>query len=104
MFSSGWPGILRFCGTGLFVWNAGREPGVGEVGGLPAYASSNVPLDKIILGNFSDLLMGMWGAIDVSVDPNYDFAKGSIAVRIFASVDFAVRHPQSFVVYGRGAV
>ncbi len=91
-------------GSGLFVWNAGREPGVGEVGGLPAYASSNVPLDKIILGNFSDLLMGMWGAIDVSVDPNYDFAKGSIAVRIFASVDFAVRHPQSFVVYGRGAV
>jgi HK97 family phage major capsid protein len=91
-------------GSGMFVWNAGREPGVGEVGGLPAYASSNVPLDKIILGNFSDLLMGMWGAIDVSVDPNYDFAKGSIAVRIFASVDFAVRHPQSFVVYSRGSV
>ena len=91
-------------GSGLFVWNAGREPGVGEMGGLPAYASSNVPVDKIILGNFSDLLMGMWGAIDVSVDPNYDFAKGSIAVRIFASVDFAVRHPQSFVVYGRGSV
>jgi HK97 family phage major capsid protein len=91
-------------GSGQFVWNAGAERGTGEMGGLPAYASSNMPLDNILLGNFSDLLMGMWGALDISVDPNYDFAKGSIAVRIFASVDFAVRHPASFVAYTRGSV
>lgn len=91
-------------GSGQFVWNAGAERGTGEMGGLPAYASSNMPLDNILLGNFSDLLMGMWGALDISVDPNYDFAKGSIAVRIFAAVDFAVRHPASFVAYTRGSV
>lgn len=91
-------------GSGQFVWNAGSERGTGEMGGLPAYASSNVPVDKILLGNFSDLLMGMWGALDISVDPYYDLAKGTIAVRIFGSVDFAVRHPASFVAYSRGAV
>ena len=91
-------------GSGQFVWNAASERGTGEMGGLPAYASSNVPVDKILLGNFSDLLMGMWGALDISVDPYYDLAKGTIAVRIFGSVDFAVRHPASFVAYSRGAV
>lgn len=88
-------------GSGQFVWAAGRDRGTGQMNALPAYASANVPLDRIILGNWDDLLMGMWGAIDIDVDPYYDFAKGSVAIRAFASVDFAVRHPESFAVYSR---
>lgn len=88
-------------GTAQFVWTAGRERGQGEVNGLPAYATSNMPPDTIVLGNWADLLIGMWGAVDIAVDPYHDFAKGSIAVRVLASVDFGVRHPQSFVRYTR---
>lgn len=95
--------VEKSVGSGQFVWTSGRERGVGEMNGFPAYASSNVPLDNIILGNWSDLLMGLWGAIDIAVDPYHDFAKGTVAVRIFTSVDFAVRHPESFVVYNRAA-
>lgn len=84
-----------------FVWTAGKERGVGDVNGFPAYATTNVPTDKIILGNWEDLIMGIWGAVDIAVDPNYDFAKGSIGVRVMASVDFAVRNPKSFVVFHR---
>jgi HK97 family phage major capsid protein len=90
-------------GSGQFVWTAGTERGAGQMNGLPAYATSNVPTDHIIFGNFNDLLVGLWGGVDVDVDPHYDFAKGSIAVRILTSLDFAVRHPESFAVYTRSA-
>ena len=101
--ASGLKVVEKSTGSGQFVWSPGRERGVGDMNGLPAYASNNVPLDKIILGNWADLIMGLWGAIDIAVDPYHDFAKGTVAVRIFASVDFAVRHPKSFVVYSRAA-
>lgn len=86
-----------------FIWSAGRDRGTGEMNGFPAFATSNMVADKILFGNWSDLLMGLWGAIDIEVDPYYDFAKGSIAVRVLAYVDFAVRHPKSFVLYSRSA-
>lgn len=90
-------------GSGVFVWSAGRERGQGSMVGLPAFATSNVPLDRVILGNWADLLMGLWGAVDIEVNPYHDFSKGNVGVRVFASVDFAVRHPESFAVYTRSA-
>lgn len=86
-----------------FIWTAGRERGTGEMNGFPAFSTSNMVADKILFGNWNDLLMGLWGAVDIEVDPYYDFAKGSIAVRVLAYVDFAVRHPKSFVLYSRSA-
>lgn len=86
-----------------FIWTDGRDRGTGVMNGFPAFGTNNMVSDKLLFGNWSDLLMGMWGALEVDVDPYYDFAKGSIAVRALASVDFAVRHPQSFVLYSRSA-
>lgn len=83
----------------VFIWEAGSEPGVGVVNGLRAVASANVPTGKVILGNFADLIMGLWGAVDIEVNPYADFAKGTVSVRAFASVDFGVRHAKSFAVY-----
>jgi HK97 family phage major capsid protein len=86
-----------------FIWAAGRDRGTGEMNGFPAFATSNMVSDKLLFGNWNDLLMGVWGAIDIEVDPYYDFAKGSIAVRVLAYVDFAVRHPESFALYSRSS-
>lgn len=83
----------------VFIWEAGSEPGVGIVNGLRAVATANVPAGKVILGNFADLIMGLWGAVDIEVNPYADFAKGTVSVRAFASVDFGVRHAKSFAVY-----
>lgn len=83
----------------LFIWEAGAEPGVGVMNGLRAFATANVPAGKVILGNFADLVMGLWGAVDIEVNPYADFAKGTVSVRAFASVDFGVRHAKSFAVY-----
>ena len=48
------------------------------------------------LGNWNDLLIGMWGALDILVDP-YTYSKsGGLLVRALQDVDIAVRHAESF--------
>ena len=68
--------------------------------------SNNVPsnlakgsgssLSAIIYGNWSDLVIGMWGSLEILVDPYTDIAKGSVGIRALQSIDCAVRHPESF--------
>lgn len=81
------------------IWEAGAQPGVGVVNGLDARFTPNVPAKKVILGNWSDLVIAMWGGIDLEVNPYADFAKGIVSVRAFASIDLGVRHAPSFAVY-----
>ena len=41
-------------------------------------------------------MIGMWGNLEILVDPYTDFAKGTTGIRALQSIDIAVRHPQSF--------
>lgn len=59
-------------------------------------ASLTVPVSAVIFGNWADLLIGEWGAIDLLVDPYTGSSTGTTRVRIFMDVDCAVRHAQSF--------
>tara|TARA_A100001011_G_scaffold179838_1_gene188694 strand:+ start:148 stop:423 length:276 start_codon:yes stop_codon:yes gene_type:complete len=54
-------------------------------------------LSAILYGNFADLYIGLFGELEILVDPFSDFAKGTTAVRIMQSIDIAVAHPQSFL-------
>ena len=53
-------------------------------------------LSAVIYGNFADLLIGMFGQLEILVDPHTDFAKGTVGVRALQSIDIAVRHSESF--------
>ena len=84
----------------------GSELGRSQIAGRRFIASTNVPsnltkgsgtnLHAIIYGNFADLLMGLFGSLEILVDPYTDFAKGSVGVRALQSIDIAVRHAESF--------
>jgi len=113
--SLGWmvtPGVrgyfrktLRLAGSSvpIFVWEENRAD---ELRGYKAFASNNVPstLTKgskndchaIILGNWSDLMIGEWGVIEIIVDPYRLKKQGVIEVTSFVMVDVAVRHPVAF--------
>ena len=78
----------------------------GELFGYQVAVTNNVPsnltkgtgtnLSAEIFGNFNDLIIGEWGAMDVLVDPYSLSTKGGTRVTIFKDVDIAVRHAQSF--------
>ena len=44
----------------------------------------------------SDLIIGLFGTLEILVDPYTDFAKGTTGVRVLQSIDIAVRHAESF--------
>jgi HK97 family phage major capsid protein/HK97 family phage prohead protease len=92
--------------TAQFVYENGAAPGMGMLNGYPAHVSNQVPSDlvkgsnstcsAIIFGNWSDLIIGEWGALDVLVDPYTGGLAGTNRIRVLQDVDAAVRHAQSF--------
>ena len=84
----------------------GAELSRSKIAGQRFEFSNNVPsnltkgsgadLSAVIYGNFSDLLIGLFGTLEILVDPYTDFAKGTTAVRVLQSIDIAVRHAESF--------
>jgi HK97 family phage major capsid protein len=59
--------------------------------------SASGTASAVLYGNFSDLLIGMWGATDILVNPfGTGYTNGDVEIRIMQTVDVAVRHPESF--------
>lgn len=77
-------------GSGIFVCQNDM------VNGYPILTSSQLATNTIIFGNFSDVIIGMWGVLDVKPDEATKAASGGLVLRVFQDVDIAVRHPESF--------
>ena len=52
----------------------------------------------LFFGNWRDLIFGMWGAIDLLVDPFTGGTAGTVRVIALDDIDVAVRHPESFAL------
>lgn len=85
-----------------FVWSED-----GMVNGYGATVSNQVPSNltkgtssgvcsAILFGNFADLIIGQWGALDLTVDPYTGSTSGTVRVVALQDVDIAVRHAESF--------
>jgi HK97 family phage major capsid protein len=87
-------------GSGMFIL-----PG-NEVNGYPVYSSALVPSDlskgtgsnlsALIFGNWSDLMIGQWGGLDVMADPYTLATSGQIRLIVDSFWDIAVRRAKSF--------
>lgn len=90
-------------GQNGMVWAGNSAP----VNGYDAWVTNQVrsDLDKgsstgvcsaIFFGNWADLVIGMWGGLDLLVDPFTGSTAGTVRVVALQDVDIAVRHPESF--------
>jgi HK97 family phage major capsid protein/HK97 family phage prohead protease len=50
----------------------------------------------VIFGDFSSVMIGTWGALEIVVDPYALKKQGMVEVTSFQLADIALRHPQSF--------
>ena len=93
----------KFSGSnGQPIWADGNTP----LNGYAAYVTNAVPSNltkgsssvasAIIFGNFADLMIGLWGATDILVDPYTGGAAGTVRVRVLQSCDVALRNTASF--------
>lgn len=93
----------KFSGTnGNPVWEDGNN-----LNGYSAAVSNQVPSNltkgsasgicsAIMFGNWADLLIGMWGGLDLMVDPFTSSTSGTVRIVALQDVDVAVRHAESF--------
>jgi len=58
--------------------------------------SASEVCSAIIYGNWADLILGLWGTLDLTVDPYSLGTQGAVRVIALQDVDTAVRHPESF--------
>lgn len=91
-------------GSGERIWDprAMDTP----VNGYQAFTTNQVPsnltkgtgtdLSAIIFGNWADLVYGLWGGLDLLIDPYTASTTGTVRVVAMQDVDVAVRHPESF--------
>ncbi len=86
-------GTKKDAGSGEFLWTGGLE---GELNGYRAIASNQVAAGDVWFGNFSDLLMGFWSGLDLTVDPYTNSTSGTVRVVALQDCDVAVRNPESF--------
>lgn len=80
-------------GTESTIW----EPG-GSVNGYACGVSNQLVAGDVFFGDWSQFLMGMWGGLDITVDPYTHSDKGRIRVTQFQDVDFTVRREESFAI------
>ena len=78
-------------GSGQFV----VEPD-GNMNGYNVIRSNQVTAGDFYFGNFSDLLIGMYGGLDITVDPYALSTSGGVRIIALQTLDVAVRHAVSF--------
>ena len=78
-------------GSGLFVMADG------EIEGNEVISTASVVKKGVILGDFTHLVVGQWGALDVTIDPYTKAADGMIRVVVNAYFDAALRRPNAVV-------
>ena len=69
----------------------------GEVDGTKAFNTSHVADKDYIYGDFSNLAIGQWGAIDLTVDPYTLARSGQIRLVVNAYFDAKILRPSAFV-------
>ncbi len=95
-------GTPKVSGQDTFIWEGGDFPVNGYQVGITNAVPSNLTkgsgnnLSAIIFGDFSSLIVGMWGSLDLMVDPYSNSTSGTVRVVALQDVDIALRHAESF--------
>ena len=91
---------VRFSGGNLGIMEGGK------VFGYPVYETANVPSDLtygsttlchgIVFGDWSQLILAEFGAMEIIVDPYSSKRQGLIELAAIMLVDIGLRHPDAF--------
>lgn len=68
----------------------------GEVNGYKHTRTNQVAANTLLFGDFSQMITGLWGGLDIMIDPYEKADSGGIVIRAFQSVDIGVRYAEAF--------
>jgi HK97 family phage major capsid protein len=92
----------KLAGQATFLMDSERRSGnaspTGSMNGYDVRNRTGLTATTMVFGNMSEVLLGMWGVLDVMADTATKAASGGLVLRVFQDVDVAVRHAESFCI------
>lgn len=70
----------------------------GTVNGRPCFESNQVDASDIFYGNWASIMIGMWGGLEILVDPYTGATAGNVRITGLQTVDVALQHLEAFAV------
>lgn len=95
----------KVSGQNGFIWENGDTPLNGYRAAVTNAMPSNITkgtatnCSAAIFGNWADLVIGMWGSLDLTVDTITLGTSGAVRVIALQDVDIAVRNAESFATF-----
>lgn len=84
----------RFTNTDTPIWEGALLDG--KVGGFPAYSTMQLTAATMIAGDFSNVVIGEWGQLEIAMNPYANFAAAVTGIRAIQTVDVGVRWGAAF--------
>lgn len=79
-------------GSGIFLMDGDMA------NGYRVATTTQLTANRIIFGNFGDVIIANWGVLDIMKDTSTKAASGGIVIRAFQDVDAGVRNAVSFCI------
>ena len=70
----------------------------GKLAGYDVVTSGVIPVDHIVLGDFSAITIGEWGGLELDIDDTTYLAQSAIVPRIWVDLDYVVTQPEALKV------
>jgi HK97 family phage major capsid protein len=78
-------------GTEAIIWEAGNT-----INGYRTEVTNQIAGNDVFFGNFNDLIVGLWGGLDLTVDTSSLSKSGGIRIVAFQDADIVLRREESF--------
>lgn len=85
---------VKFTSTASPLWEGNVWDG--SMSGFPAMSSNQMPSANMLFGDWSEVVVGEWGVLEIEVNPYANFQAGIVGVRAIYSMDVAVQRPFAF--------
>ena len=95
----------KVSGQNGFIWENGATPlngyGCAVTNAMPSNLTkgTGTNLSSAIFGNWADMVIGMWGSLDLTVDTVTLGTTGAVRVIALQDVDIALRNNESFATF-----
>jgi HK97 family phage major capsid protein len=92
-----WQAAPKVAGTGYqFLWEQRDDEMDGRVNGRKAVSSAQMTGDIVLLGKFSEMLIGTWLGVDINLNSHTRAQQAETAITVTMLVDIAFRYSSAF--------
>jgi HK97 family phage major capsid protein len=87
---------VKYTSTASPLWEGSVWDGTMQ--GFPAMSSLQVPTATMLFGDWSQVVVGEWGTLQIDVNPFANFQAAIIGIRAIVTMDVALRYAGAFSI------